>query len=138
MARAGPNTWRPRPWGCDMGVRKTPSGGGGPKLIREMRQPTTTITAGVRQPIVEALETDGNEMAMTANPCESENDRRTECSQLTAGTGGNGTRSSSDRGLIATTISLAETFLPGRRLYGLAPSFPNETCESLPPPVHGS
>jgi len=45
-------------------------------------------------------------MAMTANPCESENDRRTECSQLTAGTGGNGTRSSSDRGLIATTISL--------------------------------
>jgi len=123
---------------CDIGVRKNPSVARGPKLIMEMRQPHTTITAGVRQPIVEALETDGNEMAMTANPCESENDRRTECSQLTAGTGGNGTRSSSDRGLIATTISLAETFLPGRCLYGLAPSFPNETCESLPPPVHGS
>jgi hypothetical protein len=102
----------------------------------EMRQPHTTITAGVRQPIVEGLETDGIEMAMTANPCESENARRTECSQLRAGTGGNGTRSSSDRGLIA--ISLAETFFPGRCLYGLAPSFPNETCESLPPSVHGS
>jgi hypothetical protein len=102
----------------------------------EMRQPHTTITAGVRQPIVEALETDGNEMAMTANPCESKNDRRTEYSQLTAGSSGNGKRSSLDPGSIATTMS--ETFLPGRCLYGLAPSSPNETCESLPPPVHGS
>jgi hypothetical protein len=67
-----------------MGVRKNPSVARGPKLIMEIRQPHTTITAGVRQPIVEALETDGNEMAMTANPCESKNDRRTECSQLAA------------------------------------------------------
>jgi hypothetical protein len=51
----------------------------------EMRQPHTTITIGVRQPIVEALEMDGNEMAMTANPCEWKNDRRTECSQRAAG-----------------------------------------------------
>jgi hypothetical protein len=51
----------------------------------ETRQPHTTITAGVRQPIVEALETDGNEMAMTANPCEWKNDRRTECSQAHSG-----------------------------------------------------
>src|SRR5262249_27521932 len=120
-----------------MGVRKNPSVARGPKLIMEMRQPHTTITSGVRQAIVEALETDGNEMAMTASPCESKNDRRTECSQLTAGSGGNAKRNS-DRGLIATTISLAETFLPGRCLYGLAPSSPNETCESLPPPMHGS
>jgi hypothetical protein len=41
----------------------------------EMKQPHSTITSGVRQPIVEALEADGNEMAMTANPCEAENDR---------------------------------------------------------------
>jgi hypothetical protein len=63
-----------------MGVRKKPSVARGPKLIMEMRQPHTTITTGVRQPVVEALETDGNEMAMTANPCESENDRRIESS----------------------------------------------------------
>src|SRR5215472_11843991 len=125
-ASARPNTSRPQPLACDMGVRKKPSVARGPKLIMETRQPHTTITAGVRQPIVEALETDGNEMAMTANPCESKNDRGTESSQLAAGSGGNGKRSS-DRGLIATTMSLAETFLPGRCLYGLAPSFPNET-----------
>jgi len=77
---------------CDMGVRKKPSVARGPKLIMEMRQPHTTITSGVRQPIVEALEADGNEMAMTANPCEWKNDRRTECSQLAAGSGGNGTQ----------------------------------------------
>jgi hypothetical protein len=104
----------------------------------EMRQPHSTITSGVRQPIVEALEADGNEMAMTANPYESENDRRMESSQLAAASGGFGKRSSSDRGLIAMTISLAETFLPGRCLYGVAPPSPNETCESLLPPTHGS
>jgi len=52
----------------------------GPKLIMEMKHPHTTITTGVRQPIVEALEADGNEMAMTANPFESENDRGIESS----------------------------------------------------------
>jgi hypothetical protein len=44
----------------------------------EMRQPHSTITSGVRQPILEALEADGKEMAMTVNPCEAENDRRIE------------------------------------------------------------
>jgi len=46
----------------------------------EMKHPHTTITTGVRQPIVEALEADGNAMAMTANPFESENDRGIESS----------------------------------------------------------
>src|SRR6516165_266880 len=112
IASARPNTSLPQSLACDIGVRKKPSVARGPKLIMEMKHPHTTITTGVRQPSVEALETDGNEMAMTANPCESKNDRHTECSQLTAGTGGNGARNSSDRGVIATTISLAETFLP--------------------------
>jgi len=89
IASARPNTSRPQPLACDMGVRKKPSVARGPKLIMETRQPHTTITTGVRQPIVEALEADGNEMAMTANPFESENDRRTEYSQLAAGSGGN-------------------------------------------------
>src|SRR5262245_44414905 len=95
IASARPNTSRPQSLACDIGVRKKPSVARGPKLIMEMKHPHTTITAGVRQPIVEAREADGNEMAMaanpcesTANPCESENDRRTECSQRTAGTGG--------------------------------------------------
>ena len=92
IASARPNTSRPQSLACDMGVRKNPSVARGPKLIMEMRQPHTTITSGVRQPIVEALEADGNEMAMTANPCEWKNDRRTECSQLAAGSGGNGTQ----------------------------------------------
>src|SRR5215469_9235272 len=109
IASARPNTSRPQSLACDMGVRKKPSVARGPKLIMEMKHPHTTITTGVRQPIVEALEMDGNEMAMTANPCEWKNDRRTECSQRAAGSGGNG-KHSSDRGLIATTISLAETF----------------------------
>jgi hypothetical protein len=68
------------------------------------------ITSGVRQPIVEALEADGKEMAMTANRCEPQNDRRIESSQLAAASGGSGKRSGLDRGLIAMTISLAETF----------------------------
>jgi hypothetical protein len=63
---------------CDIGVRKKPSVARGPKLIMEMKQPHSTITSGVRQPIVEALEADGNEMAMTANPYDSENGRRIE------------------------------------------------------------
>src|SRR6266536_1899478 len=75
IANANPNTSRPQSLACDIGVRKKPSVARGPKLIMEMRQPHTTITAGVRQPIVETLEEDGNEMAMTANPCESENHR---------------------------------------------------------------
>jgi hypothetical protein len=50
---------------CDIGVRKKPRVARGPKLIMEMRQPHTTITTGVRQPIAEALE--GSEMAIVAN-----------------------------------------------------------------------
>jgi hypothetical protein len=50
----------------------------------EMKQPHSTITSGVRQPIVEALEADGNEMAMTANPSEAENDRGIESSWIAA------------------------------------------------------
>jgi len=75
----------------------------------EMRQPHSTITSGVRQPIVEALEADGKEMAMAVNPC----DRRMESPLIAAASGSSGKRSSSDRGLIAMTLSLAETFLPG-------------------------
>jgi len=75
----------------------------------EMRQPHSTITSGVRQPIVEALEADGKEMAMAVNPC----DRRMESPLIAAASGNSGKRSSSDRGLIAMTLSLAETFLPG-------------------------
>jgi hypothetical protein len=59
-------------------VRKKPSVARGPKLIIETRQPHSTITTGVRQPIVEAFVTVGNETAMTASPyCESENNRHT-------------------------------------------------------------
>src|SRR5215471_1031493 len=78
IASASPNTSRPQSLACDIGVRKKPSVARGPKLIMEMRQPHSTITSGVRQPILEALEADGKEMAMTVNPCEAENDRRIE------------------------------------------------------------
>jgi hypothetical protein len=53
---------------CDIGVRKKPSVARGPKLIMETKQPHSTITSGVRQPIVEAFEGRGNEMAMTRQP----------------------------------------------------------------------
>jgi hypothetical protein len=51
-----------------MGVRKKPKVARGPKLIIEIRQPHTTITTGVRQPIGEALVADANETAMAGNP----------------------------------------------------------------------
>src|SRR5262245_51966007 len=63
IASARPNTSRPQPFTCDIGVRKKPSVARGPKLIMEIRQPHSTITSGVRQPI-ETLELEGNEMAM--------------------------------------------------------------------------
>jgi hypothetical protein len=44
----------------------------------EMRQPHSTITPGVRQPSVEALEVVGTEMAMIANPLESKKDHHAE------------------------------------------------------------
>src|SRR5262249_60079852 len=68
IASARPNTSRPQPLACDMGVRKKPSVARGPKLIIETRQPHKTITAGVRHPIVEAFVAEGNETAMTGNP----------------------------------------------------------------------
>src|SRR5215813_7144782 len=111
IASARPNTSRPQSLACDIGVRKKPSVARGPKLIMEMRQPHSTITSGVRQPSVEALEADGNEMAMTANPCESENDRGIESRRFQR-VRQRGKRSGSDRGLIATTISLTKRSYP--------------------------
>jgi len=63
IASARPNTSRPQPFTCDIGVRKKPSVARGPKLIMEIRQPHNTMTSGVRQPI-ETLELEGNEIAM--------------------------------------------------------------------------
>jgi hypothetical protein len=47
----------------------------GPKLIMEMRQPHSTITTGVRQPMLEAFEAEGIEIAMTTTCSQSENNR---------------------------------------------------------------
>src|SRR5215510_11639560 len=63
IASARPNTSRPQSLACDIGVRKKPSVARGPKLIMEMRQPHSTMTTGVRQPI-KPLALEGNEMAM--------------------------------------------------------------------------
>ena len=137
IASARPNTSRPQSLACDIGVRKKPSVARGPKLIMETRQPHSTITSGVRQPIVEALEADGNEMAMTANPCEPENDRGIESRRLQR-VRQRGKRSGSDRSLIATTISVTRRSYPVAAMYGVAPPAPNETSESLLPLTHGS
>jgi len=122
---------------CDIGVRKKPSVARGPKLIMETRQPHSTMTTGVRQPIVEALEVDGNGMAMTANPCESENDRGIESRRLQRRPAAREAEQLGSR-LDRDDDFFDETFLPGGCLYGLAPPSPNETCESLLPPTHGS
>src|SRR4029453_7839334 len=61
-----------QPLSCDIGVRKKPSVARGPKLRREIRQPHSTITAGVRQPSVERPEVVCDEIAMSANPSEPE------------------------------------------------------------------
>src|SRR5262245_16449903 len=68
IASAKPNTSRPQSLACDIGVRKKPRVARGPKLIMEMRQPHSTITAGVRQPIATAFEPEETEIAMGANP----------------------------------------------------------------------
>ena len=65
IAIARPKTSRPQPFACDCGVRKKPSVERGPKLIMAMRQPHSTITAGVRQPIADKWELDGSEIVMT-------------------------------------------------------------------------
>src|SRR5262245_13207862 len=72
MAIARPNTSRSQPLACDIGVRKKPSVARGPKLRREIRQPHSTITAGVRQPSVERREVVCDEIAISANPTEPE------------------------------------------------------------------
>ena len=63
IASAKPNTSRPQPFICDIGVRKKPSVARGPKLIMEMRQPHSTMTTGVRQANA-TLELEGSEMAI--------------------------------------------------------------------------
>src|SRR5262249_12612026 len=68
IASASPNTSRLQSLACDIGVRKNPSVARGPKLIMEARQPHTTITTGVRHPIVEAFGPEGNETGMPGNP----------------------------------------------------------------------
>ena len=50
MAKAIENTSRSQWLACDSGARKKPSEERGPKLIKEIRQPHTTTTSGVRQP----------------------------------------------------------------------------------------
>src|SRR6266849_8002490 len=64
IAIASPNTSRSQPLARDCGVKNNPSVARGPKLSIEMRQPHSTITTGVRQPIVAPRELDGSEMAM--------------------------------------------------------------------------
>jgi hypothetical protein len=54
-AKASANTSRPQPFACDIGVRKKPKVDRGPNPSREIRQPQTMITSGVRQPIARAV-----------------------------------------------------------------------------------
>src|SRR5215471_15492034 len=82
IASARPNTSRPQSLACDIGVRKKPSVARGPKLIMETRQPHSTGTNRVRQPLREALEAERKEKAMDGNPCEPENDRGIESRRL--------------------------------------------------------
>src|SRR3974390_3115317 len=54
IASATEKMSRPQ-WGpSDIGVRKNPSDERGPKLISAIAQPHATMTAGVRQPTVDA------------------------------------------------------------------------------------
>jgi hypothetical protein len=116
-----------------MGVRKKPSVARGPKLIIETRQPHTTITAGVRHPIVEAFVTEGNETAMTGNPYrESENNCYNKKEATIA---------LPDPVPEAARIAIARDFLDRNSsgcLYGLTPPSPNEKLRKLLPPAHGS
>jgi hypothetical protein len=109
---------------CDIGVRKNPSVARGPKLIMETRQPHSTITTGVRHPIVEAFVTEGNETAMIGNPYrECENNRHTKKDATAAPRDPNALQ------VEALRIAVGRDFLdrdPGGCLYGLAPSSPNE------------
>src|SRR5688500_1436505 len=68
IASARPNTSRPQPLACDCGVRNRPRMERGPKLIIAIRQPLSTITAGVRQPITGAAEWEGAAIAINCEP----------------------------------------------------------------------
>src|SRR6185295_15880586 len=63
MASARPNTSRPQPFWCDIGVRKKPSTARGPKLASAQMHPHSTITAGVRQPIADETGCDGEDIS---------------------------------------------------------------------------
>ncbi|MGH6784272.1 MAG: hypothetical protein ACREBP_06550, partial [Sphingomicrobium sp.] len=110
IANANPNTSRPQSLACDIGVRKKPSVARGPKLIMEMRQPHSTITAGVRQPIAEAFE--GSEMAIFAN-----RSRDSDKPQLADRSG----IQRQARQLGSRAIAISMTGTSGRCLYGVAP-----------------
>src|SRR5438046_9524284 len=81
IASAKPNTSRSQPLACDIGVRKNPRLARGPKLKNEITQPHTTITAGVRQPMVVRRDVEGVKVAISANPCEPGSDLRRRDSQ---------------------------------------------------------
>jgi hypothetical protein len=88
----------------------------------ETRQPHSTITTGVRHPIVEAFVTEGNETAMIGNPYrECENNRHTKKDATAAPRDPNALQ------VEALRIAVGRDFLdrdPGGCLYGLAPSIP--------------
>src|SRR3954452_23441090 len=63
-ASANPNTSRPQPFACDCGVRKKPRLARGPKLIREIRQPQSTMTAGMRQSRTNSRDGKANKLDM--------------------------------------------------------------------------
>ena len=64
IASANPNTSRPQPLACDIGVRNKPSVERGPKLNERDHAAARTITAGVRQPMLAARERKADEIAM--------------------------------------------------------------------------
>jgi hypothetical protein len=66
---------------CDIGVRKNPRLARGPKLKKEITHPQTTITAGVRQPMVARRNVEGVKVAMSANPYAPGSDLRRQDSQ---------------------------------------------------------
>jgi hypothetical protein len=117
-----------------MGVRKKPKVARGPKLIIEIRQPHTTITTGVRQPIGEALVAEANETAMAGNPYrEFENNCYNKKEATIALPDPVPCRGSPDR----NRRDLLERNSSGC-LYGLTPPSPNEKFRNLLLPAHGS
>src|SRR3954451_21074285 len=62
-ARPTPNTSRPQSFDCDCGLRNKPRTERGPKLSSDIRQPQSTIMAGVRQ-LIERSEVNEKETAI--------------------------------------------------------------------------